>query len=116
MKIYGIRLALISVAILLSAQAQASEPLTGPPFTDLSEFRMPPEWEEKPIQYEEWAGKAEIAVTLEQDVYRMVLPLIKKFEKETGIIVAVKEGTCGISAGMLSRKVVDIGGYCCPPR
>jgi ABC-type phosphate transport system substrate-binding protein len=69
----------------------------------------------KPIRYEKWADKADISVTLEQDVYQMILPLIQKYEKQKGLKIAVKEGTCGISAGMLNRKVVDIGGFCCPP-
>lgn len=116
MKIQGIKSALILSAILLISPVQALEPLTGPPFTDPSDiFTMPPGWAGKPIRYEEWARKADVAVTLEQDVYQMLLPHIRKFEEQTGISVAVKEGTCGISAGMLSRKVVDIGGYCCPP-
>jgi hypothetical protein len=118
MKMHSVRQILILSIVLFGVlvQAQALEPLTGPPFTDPSDiFRMPPEWVGKPIEYEEWAGKADIAVTLEQDVYHMLLPLIRKFEKENGIKIALKEGTCGISAGMLSRKVVDIGGYCCPP-
>lgn len=29
--------------------------------------------------------------------------------------IAVQDGTCGISAGALSEKAVDIGGFCCPP-
>ncbi len=118
MKMHSVRQILMVSTILFGAvaHAQALDSLAGPPFTDPSyTFKMPPEWRGKRIQYEEWAGKADIAVTLEQDVYQMLLPLIEKFGKENGIRVAVKEGTCGISAGMLSRKVVDIGGFCCPP-
>lgn len=118
MKLQRVGQILIFSTILLGAlaQAQVLGPLAGRPFTDPSYiFEMPTEWRGKQIQYEEWARNADIAVTLEQDVYRMLLPLIEKFGEEKGIRVAVKEGTCGISAGMLSRKVVDIGGFCCPP-
>jgi ABC-type phosphate transport system substrate-binding protein len=45
----------------------------------------------------------------------MILPLIQKYAKQRGLKIAVKEGTCGISAGMLDRKAIDIGGFCCPP-
>lgn len=116
MKIHVIRAVLVLIMVLFSAQAHAIDPLTGPPFTDPEDtFKMPPDWIRQPIKYEDWAGNADISVTLEQDVYQMLLPLIRKFEKEKGLKIAVKEGTCGISAGMLGRKVVDIGGYCCPP-
>jgi phosphate transport system substrate-binding protein len=109
-------LAIILTAVLASAPTSSSAPLTGPSFSDPAEvLTMPPEWQNQPLEYEEWAEGAAIAVTLEQDVYRMLLPLIEQFEQEKGIKVAVQEGTCGISAGMLSRKVVDIGGFCCPP-
>jgi phosphate transport system substrate-binding protein len=77
---------------------------------------MPRDWVKKPIIYDSWAEKqdADIAVSLEQDVYQTILPLIQKYEKETGLHIAVKEGTCGIAAGMLAKKTVDIGGFCCP--
>jgi hypothetical protein len=76
---------------------------------------MPPEWVKKPITNEKWADKADVSVTLEQDVYQMILPLIQKYAKQRGLKISVKEGTCGISAGMLARKAVDVGGFCCPP-
>jgi hypothetical protein len=94
----------------------AGEPLRGEPFSDpAAVFRMPADWMLKPIRHEDWAGKADLSVTLEQDVYQLLLPFIRAFGKERGITIAVQEGTCGISAGALSRKAVDIGGFCCPP-
>lgn len=94
----------------------AAEPLKGPSFIAPGQtFEMPPEWVKKPIRYEKWADKADVSVTLEQDVYHMILPLIQKYARQRGLKIAVKEGTCGISAGMLARKAVDIGGFCCPP-
>ncbi len=104
------------VALLFGVAVRAAEPLTGPSFTDPGRtFEMPSEWMKKPIRYEKWADNADISVALEQDVYQLILPLIEKYAKQRGLTIAVKEGTCGISAGMLKRKVVDIGGFCCPP-
>ena len=40
---------------------------------------------------------------------------IQQFGKKKKIKIAVREGTCGISAGSLSNKAVDIAGFCCPP-
>jgi hypothetical protein len=74
----------------------------------------PPEWTEKPIAYEKWAQKADLAVTLDQHLYAVMLPLVQEFARENNIFIAVKEGTCGISAGMLETKSVDLAGFCCP--
>jgi ABC-type phosphate transport system substrate-binding protein len=77
---------------------------------------MPSDWKRKAIVYDSRAEKedADIAISLEQDVYQVILPIIRKYEKETGLHIAVKEGTCGIAAGMLAKKSVDVGGFCCP--
>jgi phosphate transport system substrate-binding protein len=115
MKIHAAILGFI-LATVLSIPAHSSDPLTGPSFTDPAViFPMPAEWRDRPIEHPQWARGADLAVTLEQDVYRMLLPLIRQFEQEKGFKVAVREGTCGISVGMLSQKIVDIGGFCCPP-
>ena len=107
---------ILFVAFLFGVAVHAVETLKGPSFIDPGQtFEMPAEWVKKPIGYERWADKADVSVTLEQDVYQMILPLIQKYAKQQGLKIAVKEGTCGISAGMLARKAVDIGGFCCPP-
>ncbi|TAL24648.1 MAG: hypothetical protein EPN94_06775 [Nitrospirae bacterium] len=108
--------AIVFFSASIPAAERAIESLKGKPFTDPSQkFEMPPDWVKKTIKYEAWAEKADIAITLEQDVYQLILPLIKKFEKAHNLKIEIKEGTCGVSAGMLSRKVVDIAGFCCPP-
>jgi ABC-type phosphate transport system substrate-binding protein len=76
---------------------------------------MPDEWIKQKIQYEDWAKDADLAVTLDQHLYPIMLPFIQKYAREKGIDIPVKEGTCGISAGMLSKKTVDMAGFCCPP-
>lgn len=119
-RFYGFRVtlaaALAGAMICAPAAAQQRNPLRGEPFSDPSvTFPMPEDWIRKPVVHEAWAGKADVAVTLEQDVYQLFLPLIRAYAKEKGITIAVQEGTCGISSGALSRKAVDIGGYCCPP-
>jgi phosphate transport system substrate-binding protein len=104
------------VVLLFVVKVHAAEPLKGPSFTDPGRtFEMPPPWVKKPIRYEKWADTADVSVMLDQDAYQMILPLIQKYAKQRGLKIAIKEGTCGISAGMLGRKAVDIGGFCCPP-
>ena len=110
--------AILAGAILCSpAAAQQEDTLRGEPFSDPARTFPAPagDWLGAPVRHEKWAEKADLAVTLEQDVYQLLLPLIRAYAKEQGISIAVQEGTCGISAGALSRKAVDVGGYCCPP-
>jgi ABC-type phosphate transport system substrate-binding protein len=101
-----------------NSQAWAAGPvqdLRGETFADPAmKFSMPKEWVKKPIVYEKKTGKADIAISLEQDVYQTILPLIRKYEKENNVKIDVQEGTCGIAAGMLAGKTVDMGGFCCP--
>jgi ABC-type phosphate transport system substrate-binding protein len=108
---------LAAAAVTAKASTAMREEVRGEAFTDPSyRFTMPEEWIKKPVTYEEFAKEANVAVTLEQDVYHLVLPLLQKYIQEhPGVKIAVQEGTCGISAGALARKAVDIGGFCCPP-
>jgi hypothetical protein len=76
---------------------------------------MPAGWKASPIEYEDWAKGADLAVSLDQHLYPLFLPFIQKFARERRLDISVKEGTCGISAGMVSRRAVDMAGYCCPP-
>jgi ABC-type phosphate transport system substrate-binding protein len=77
---------------------------------------MGEEWLRKKIHYDiSWAKDADLALTLDQHLYPALSPMIEQFAKEKGLKIAVQEGTCGISLGLLSHKHVDIGGFCCPP-
>lgn len=105
-------------ALHMAAAAQVLEEraLRGSPFTDPeARFAMPPGWESQPIEHESWAEDTDLAITLDQHLYHAFLPYIREFATEHKVNVAVKEGTCGISAGKLSDKTVDVGGFCCPP-
>jgi ABC-type phosphate transport system substrate-binding protein len=87
----------------------------GEPFTDPSKiFPMPEEWVKRPIKYEDWVRKADLVIIPDQDVYHILLPVINKYAKDNNLNIVVKEGTCGIAAGALAKKTIDIGGFCCP--
>ena len=106
-------------AVLLPVFATAEDPsqsiLRGEVFTDpAKKALMPEEWVKRPIRHEAEAGKADVTVVMDQDIYRTLLPLIMKFEKENRLKISVMEGTCGIAAGKLAAKTADIGGFCCP--
>lgn len=94
----------------------ASGKLSGKAFSDDSKVvEMPEGWALKPISPDPTAEKADLHLTLDQHLYPALSPLIKEFAANEHLKISVKEGTCGISAGMLARKQVDMGGFCCPP-
>jgi len=111
--------ALFTVALLVSpATAQPAGPgQRGELFTDpAKQFPMPGEWKDKPIVYDREAERADadLAIVMDQDIYYTLLPIIQKFGKDNNLKIFVKEGTCGIAAGMLAKKSTDMGGFCCP--
>ncbi len=88
----------------------------GPAFLDPADpVAMGVPWEKQDIEHEEWAVGADLAVTLDQHLYPALTPFIMAYAKQENLKIMIQEGTCGISAGLLSKKHVDIGGVCCPP-
>ncbi len=107
---------LTSLITEIEAADELFSPAAGPSFSDFSTvIDMPAEWEKQPIKYHSSSSDADLVVTLDQHLYPALLPLINKYSKEHSMKVVVHDGTCGISAGMLSNKTADIGGFCCPP-
>jgi len=76
---------------------------------------MPEAWRQQPVRHADTVGAVDLAISLDQHLYPALLPLIQAFGAQQGLKIAVQEGTCGISAGGLQKKAVDIGGFCCPP-
>lgn len=101
---------------LVVGQVVADHSSTGPEFSDPTHREtLPKSWIKQPIQYREVPANSDLVITLDQHLYPALLPLIQDFSRQRGVQIAVKEGTCGVSAGALLDKKVDIGGYCCPP-
>ncbi len=104
------------LSLIFIINANADEYLGGKPFTDpTSQVKMPQKWIAQPIQYKKWAKNAALAVTLDQQLYPALLPAIQQYARQNKLDIAVQEGTCGISAHALKKKIVDITGFCCPP-
>jgi len=109
---------LIAIASQSAApfSAHANERLLGgrafaPPDQTIS---MGEDWETRAITYE--AGlNADLAVSLDQQLYPALGPIIEDFAKARNVKIAVQNGTCGTSAGLLADKATDMGGFCCAP-
>ncbi|MBF0270967.1 MAG: hypothetical protein HQL98_02670 [Magnetococcales bacterium] len=78
-------------------------------------FAQPPSWVVQPIRHDRWGQGGTMAITLDQQIHQLLLPLITQYAQEKQLDIRVREGTCGTSAGLMSRKAVDIAGFCCPP-
>jgi|Deesub1362A_J573_1020465.scaffolds.fasta_scaffold00171_61 hypothetical protein len=115
--------ALISLLILSSlplltsfSRDDPSPGLRGPAFTDPSRVvEMPDEWVRRPIRHSPSLGDFDLVVTLDQHLFTPLRPLIDRYARMNKLRIFINEGTCGISAGMLVRKEVDVGGFCCAP-
>ncbi len=108
--------AVAALSLLYAETGDAASPLAGEAFSDPSlTTPVPTEWETRPLRYEPWAAGADLAVTLDQHLYQALLPAIREFARENNLTIAATEGSCGISAGKLLEKHVDMGGFCCAP-
>jgi hypothetical protein len=101
---------------MVHAEHDPLKGLSGSPFTDPSEImEMPDSWKKQPIMYDPSVGNVDLVVSLDRQMHYAYRPLIHKFAEENNLKIVVNDGTCGISSGMLSRKAIDIGGFCCAP-
>ncbi len=112
----AIYLGVLFVIFISGSIVLAQETLKGKTFCDPGiQQTMSADWLSKPITYHESAGKVDLSIDLNQQLYPHLLPFVTEFEKENNIKIHITEGTCGKSSGKLGRKEVDIGGFCCPP-
>lgn len=87
----------------------------GPAFSDPDKrVPMDEQWIKKPVVRAPGAEKVDLVLTVDQHLYPAISPFIREFATRRKLKVELHEGTCGISAGLLMRKQVDVGGFCCP--
>jgi phosphate transport system substrate-binding protein len=90
--------------------------LAGPAFTEpLQTMVMTDDWKKQLVRHDSKEGKADLVISLGQQMYPAFSPIIHGYAREHNIKIIVYDGTCGLTAGKLSQKMIDIGGYCCPP-
>ena len=90
-----------------SSKMWAAEAFSDPDYV----VGMPDGWRNKVMPID----KNKLVVSLDKQMYLVLEPYIKKYAQEHNLTIDVFDGTCGNSAGMLRRKMVDVGGFCCPP-
>ncbi len=105
----------MAVMMVVWGGASADTHMRGPEFTDHHHLEeMPAGWKLQPIRYAKLPPGTDLAISLDQHLYPALLPLIRQYAQAHQLKVAVEEGTCGISAGALLDKEVDVAGFCCP--
>lgn len=105
-------------AYLAQSTAVCADRLGGEPFGApcIVWQSVHPGWIERPITPTSKVKDADLVITLDQQLYPFLTPAIQTYANTHGLTIAVSNGTCGISAGLLRKKAVDIGGFCCAPR
>ncbi len=86
--------------------------LQGPAFSKVSENQkiMPPDWRQKKIHYPPKYEGLDILMTLDQNIYPLIKPFINNYAFINRLKIHIIQGTCGITAGLLTKKQMDIGG------
>ena len=103
-----------AIGLLLAtglAQAQS-----GPAFSKPDLLApVPAGWETLPVQHRQGEEAADLVIGLGQQSWPILHDFIARYAREKSLRILVKPGTCGITAGRLLKKRVDIGAFCCPP-
>lgn len=98
------------------SKASETDEFRGPPFGDISvEQSMEDTWKGKGILRGGSMTNADLVVDLNQQLQPFLEPIVQRYAKERGLKIHVSRGTCGKSMGKISRKEINMGGFCCPP-
>lgn len=104
------------VILLCAACTPRALAATAEPFSDPSlKIKVPAGWVEKPVQHDKRYHDADLVLALGQQTYPVLKQYIEEFGSNNGLRIVIQRGTCGISAGKMLRKSVDLAAYCCPP-
>lgn len=108
-----------SAVLLLLAALAPINPVAAKQGAQFSDPRLkakvPQAWTEQPVKHEHRYRDADLVLALGQQTYPVLREYIEQYALKNRLKIVVQPGTCGISAGKLLRKTVDMGAYCCPP-
>ena len=105
--------------LMLTSSAWASDhphSLKRPSFSDPDVLApVPDDFSSRPLEHDPAHHDADLVVALGQQTHPIFKDLIPEYARQRDLNIVVKHGTCGITAGRLRKKSVNIGAYCCPP-
>jgi len=110
-------LLLVTIVATASPSTAGAEGVAGPAFSPpvVDTTLMAPGWAGRPVRHGPRHAAADLVVTLDQQIYPAVASALAHFAAERGVRIDVERGTCGVSAGAVARREVEIAGFCCPP-
>jgi len=76
---------------------------------------VPDDFSSRPLKHDPEHHDADLVLALGQQTHPIFKDLIPEYARQHNLNIVVKHGTCGITAGRLRKKSVNIGAYCCPP-
>ena len=117
LKVIAVFILILSlVAIKAYSEKDPRSDLAGPSFTDpLLIQKMPEEWKKQPVKYNSPDADADVVINLDGQLFDAWERIIEKYAAKNNLKIITNRGSCGVSAGGLSRKSIDIGVFCCPP-
>ena len=77
--------------------------------------KVPRAWTKQPVKHEHRYRDADLVLALGQQTYPVLREYIERYAQKNHLKIVIQPGTCGISAGKLLRKTVDMAAFCCPP-
>ncbi|RJR19242.1 MAG: hypothetical protein C4581_05085 [Nitrospiraceae bacterium] len=114
LRIAKITLICLVVPLLFASSVISGKNVRGPAFSGPDNLmEMPADWQERTVKHE--SADADLVVTLDGQMYHAWEPIIQKYAKENSLKIVVNNGTCGVAAGGLTQKSIDMGVFCCPP-
>ncbi|VAW60072.1 hypothetical protein MNBD_GAMMA11-1291 [hydrothermal vent metagenome] len=107
---------ILTILCVLVSTTAGAEHLHGPAFTSPDHIAPVPEgWANRPLKRNQADINADLVVSLGQQSWPILHEIIVEYARVKKLNIVVKQGTCGITAGRLLKKSVDVGAYCCPP-
>ncbi len=114
-----VRLSFVCLSIFfltINSAYPETDHLRGPAFSDPSKVQeMSDKWKNQPVRYKSNMKDMDIVIDINQQLIPYIKPMVEEYAEIKGLKIGFSEGTCGKSAGLIERKEVDIGGFCCPP-
>lgn len=105
-----------ALGLCFSVNADNTRNERGPAFSNPEHLApVPEDWASRPLQHEPGDQQADLVISLGQQSWPILHDIVIEYAHLNNLNIVVKQGTCGITAGRLLKKSIDIGAYCCPP-
>jgi ABC-type phosphate transport system substrate-binding protein len=107
---------ILGLGLLLSTHIVAADHADVDVFGDPDYVvKMDEKWLKQAVKHDKKLEKADLVVSLGQITYPALRQFVQDYAERKGLKIIIQPGSCGVTAKKLSRKMIDVGAYCCPP-